>query len=242
MEATQTKKVHRLSFHWTAGSTAGLLMLIQAVLCLIVMPAFLAHSDPEFVGYVPLLIFQILYGVLGFGLFVYSTFVSVNSSRIAFIVATLVLSVVYIICLLVFAVITRNNRLAYIDANPGDFASEAAISTARSLAYSLCTKQLIFFSIALPCVIAMIPFTIIKALDGEARAPFYVAFGLAIGLLFLGMYLSVNVLDALSNFTAKDFAQIVETRSIVVYVACIGVTSLKSDFDPDIGKAPAKDF
>jgi hypothetical protein len=242
MEATQNQKTRHLSFHWTAGSTAGLLMIIQCVLCLIVMPAFLAHADPEFVGYVPLLIFQALFGVFGLILFIDATFVSVNSSRIGVIVSTLVLAVVYVICLLVFAVITRNERLAYIDANPGDFTSEAAIATARSNAYSLCTKQLIFFSIALPCLIALIPFTIIKALDGEARTPFYVSFGLSLGLLFLGMYLSINVLDTLSDFSAMDFAKIVETRSIVAYVACIGVTSLKSDFDPDIGKAPAKDF
>lgn len=238
METTQNIRRTNFAFHWNIASAFGVVIVIQSILALIFMLAFLPTANPEFVGLYALVTFQALFCALGLLLFVDATFLRVNSSRIGFIVTGLVLAVIYVVLLLVFSFITRDNRLAYINANPGDFNSEAAIATAIAEAHTLCQKQVIFFSLSLPCLIAMIPLSVIKALDGEARTPYYVFFILAIALLFFGMYASVNLLDRLASMSSVYFAQIVETRSIVVYVACLGIVSLNSDFDPD--KKPLK--
>jgi hypothetical protein len=242
MEATQSKKLNKFAFHWTPGSTGGLLMMIQAILCIVLMSSFMTKLTPSFVGLSVLLVFQGVYLALGIWLFIDSTFLRKNASRIGTVLLGIILAIVYVILLMVFAVITRNNRLAYIDANPGDFNSQAAISTAIAEAHTLCTKQLIFFGLSLPFVIAMVPLSVIKALDGEARTPYYVCFGLSIAFVFFGMYANVNLLEILSQINASTMSQMVESRSIVAYIAILGYVSLNSDFDPDEGKAPVKDF
>lgn len=218
------------------------MILVQSILCLILMPAYLSNLNPEFVGFVPLLILQVVFCLVGIWLFIDSTFLRRNSSRVGIDVTILVLALLYIVLLMVFSVFTRDNRLAYIAANPSDFNSEAAIATAISEAHTLCTKQLIFFSLALPFVVGLIPLTVLKALNGEARTPFYVCLGLAIAFTFFGMYASINVLEVLATISPSSWAQIVESRSIVVYIACAGAVALNSDFDPDLGKATTKDF
>jgi hypothetical protein len=238
METTQNIRRTNFAFHWNIASTFGLVIVIQSILALFFMLAYLPSANPEFVGLYALSAFQAVFCALGVLLFLDATFLRANSSRLGFVVTGFVLAVVYVILLLVFAFITRNNRLAYIEANPADFNSEAAIATAIAEAHTLCQKQAIFFSLSLPCLIAMIPLSILKALDGEARTPYYVFFVLAMALLFFGVYASVNLLDQLASMSSVYFAQIVETRSIVVYIACLGIVSLNSDFDPD--KRPLK--
>jgi hypothetical protein len=56
------------------------------------------------------------------------------------------------------------------------------------------------------------------------------------------MYANVNLLEILSQINASTMSQMVESRSIVAYIAILGYVSLNSDFDPDEGKAPVKDF
>jgi hypothetical protein len=158
------------------------------------------------------------------------------------IVLFLLLSIVYVALEMSAAVLTRDATVSYITNNPNDFASPAARSTAYLKAVSLCSSQLWLYSFALVFIAVFIVLSFLKTFDGEATWMNYTCLVLAIFFVFLGCYSFSNLLSALVDFSATVFAEMVSSRSIMIYVLLAGVTSFNSDYDPDNGKTSVVDF
>lgn len=238
MERTLEQKSVKLEFHWNIGSWMGLLGLIQSVFAATEVSLFFGGLQNS----VLLTVFQYLFAAASIGLFLDSTFFRKNSSRIFWVVLFLLLSFVYVSLEIGAAVLTRDATVSYITNNPDDFASPAARSTAYLKALSLCSSQLWLYGFALVFIVGFIVLSFMKTFDGEATWMNYTCLALAIFFVFLGCYAFSNLLSALVNFSATVFAEMVSSRSIMIYLLIAGVVSFGSDFDPDNGKTNVSDF
>jgi hypothetical protein len=179
MENKLFGKSRKLSFHWNIGSWMGLLGSLQAGLSIVEILLNLSGLD-----YTVFLVFQFLFLAVSLFLFIDSTFLRENSSRIFFITSINLLCLLYVVFEIVFSFRTLGLTLAYISNNPSEYSTEAAEQTAISVAHNLCTQQVILYSISLVFIIGVGILAFFKILNGEATTIYYTSFGFRILYLF----------------------------------------------------------